>query len=301
MSAAASHTLPAAAAGELRLDGETPVRRIGYGAMQLPGLPVAWGPPRDHHAALDVLRRARELGIQLIDTAPFYGPEVADRLIAEALHPYPEDLVISTKVGVRRGADRSWVPDAAPASLREQVEASLRRLRAEALGLVHLRLADAVVLSDSRVPLADSFGALAELRERGLVRHLGLSSATDAQLAEARAIAPVAALQNPFNLADRSGGPLLEECERNGIGFIPYFPLGRGELTRSEVLTEIAGRHGASAAQVALAWLLRRSVVTLLIPGTARVAHLEENVAAAELRLDADDMTALDAIEDALR
>ena len=200
MNAAASHTLPAAGAGELRLDGETPVRRIGYGAMQLPGLPVAWGPPRDHDAALDVLRRARELGIQLIDTAPFYGPEVADRLIAEALHPYPEDLVISTKVGVRRGADRSWVPDAAPASLREQVEASLRRLRAEALGLVHLRLADAVVLSDSSVPLADSFGALAELRERGLVRHLGLSSATDVQLAEARAIAPVAAVQNPFNL-----------------------------------------------------------------------------------------------------
>jgi pyridoxine 4-dehydrogenase len=283
----------AAAAGELRLGGETPVRRMGYGTMQLPGLPIAWGPPRDHNDAIGVLRRAVELGVQLIDTAGFYGPAVTDELIAEALHPYPGDVVISTKVGVRRGGDRSWVPDAAPASLREQVEASLRRLRIEAVDLVHLRLADPVALDDSHVPLSESFGALAELRAEGLVRHLGLSSATEQQLAEARAIAPVDAVQNHFNVADRSGAAMLELCEREGIAFIPYFPLARGALARSEALAEIAARHDATSAQVALAWLLRRSPATLMIPGTSSVGHLEQNVAAASLRLDADDMSAI--------
>jgi pyridoxine 4-dehydrogenase len=283
----------AAKAGELRLDGETPVRRMGYGAMQLPGLPIAWGPPRDPDEALAVLRRAVELGVQLIDTAGFYGPGVADELIAEALHPYPDDLVISTKVGVRRGADRSWVPDAAPASLREQVESSLRRLQLDALDLVHLRLADPVVLADSRVPLAESFGVLAEMREEGLIRHLGLSSATEEQLSKARAIAPLAAVENQLNLSNRSGEPLLERCEREGIAFIPYFPLARGELAGSGALGPIAAKHGASPAQVALAWLLERSPATLVIPGTSSVAHLEENVSAAALRLDAADMRAL--------
>src|ERR671924_905485 len=216
---------PASSAGELRLDGETSVRRMGYGTMQLPGLPVAWGPPRDRDEALHVLRRAHELGVQLIDTAGFYGPEVADQLIFEALYPYPADLVIASKVGVRRGVDRSWIPDAAPASLREQVEASLRRLRIETVDLVHLRLADPVALDDSRVPLSESFGALAELQAEGLVRHLGLSSATEEQLAEARTIAPVDAVQNHFNVADRSGAPTLRRCEREGNAFIPYFPL----------------------------------------------------------------------------
>jgi pyridoxine 4-dehydrogenase len=281
---------PAAAAGAIALGGERTVRRLGYGAMQLP---VAWGPPRDHAEALRVLRRAVDLGVELIDTAGFYGPDVADELIAEALHPYPSGLVISTKVGVRRGADRSWLPDAAPASLREQVEASLRRLSVDALDLVHLRLADGVALSNSRVPLADSFGTLADLRERGLIRHLGLSSAGAAQLAEARALAPVVAVQNHFNLADRSGEGMLEHCEREGIAFVPYFPLARGELARSARLAEIADRHGASAAQVALAWLLARSPSTLLIPGTSSVAHLEANVAAAALRLDDDEMAGL--------
>jgi aryl-alcohol dehydrogenase-like predicted oxidoreductase len=294
MTAIAEKTI-AAQAGELRLDAETPVRRMGYGAMQLPGLPIAWGPPRDHDEALRVLRRALELGVRLIDTAGFYGPEVADELIAEALHPYPAELVISTKVGVRRGSDRSWLPDAAPASLREQVEASARRLRVDTLDLVHLRLADGQALADSGVPVAESFGALAALRDEGLVRHLGLSSATEAQLVEARAIAPVAAVQNHFNLADRAATAMLELCEREGIAFIPYFPLGRGELTRSDALAEVAARHGATAAQVALAWLLARSPATLVIPGTSSVAHLEENVAAAALRLTAHDMSALDA------
>ena len=286
-------TITAATAGELRLGDETPVRRIGYGTMQLPGLPIAWGPPRDHEEAIAVLRRAVELGVQLIDTAGFYGPAVTDELIAEALHPYPGDVVISTKVGVRRGGDRSWVPDAAPVSLREQVEASLRRLRLDALDLVHLRLADPVALADSRVPLPESFGALAELRAEGLIHHLGLSSATEEQLAAARAIAPVDAVQNHFNLADRSGAPILELCEREGIAFIPYFPLAQGELARSDALERIARRHDATAAQVALAWLMRRSPATLLIPGTSSVAHLEQNVAAASLRLDADDMSAI--------
>jgi pyridoxine 4-dehydrogenase len=294
MTAIAEKTI-AAQSGELRLDGETPVRRMGYGAMQLPGLPIAWGPPRDHDEALRVLRRAPELGVQLIDTAGFYGPEIVDELIAEALHPYPEELLISTKVGVRRGADRSWLPDASPASLREQVAASARRLRVDTLDLVHLRLADGVALADSGVPLAESYGALAALRDEGLVRHLGVSSATEEQLAEARAIAPVAAVQNHFNLADRAGTAMLELCEREGIAFIPYFPLGRGELTRSDALAGVAERHGATAAQVALGWLLARSPATLVIPGTSSVVHLEENVAAATLRLTARDMAALDA------
>jgi pyridoxine 4-dehydrogenase len=293
MTTATANPTSAAAAGELRLGGETPVRRMGYGTMQLPGLPIAWGPPRDHDEAIGVLRRAVELGVQLIDTAGFYGPAVTDELIAEALHPYPGDVVISTKVGVRRGSDRSWIPDAAPASLREQVEASLRRLRIEAVDLVHLRLADPVALDDSHVPLSESFGALAELRAEGLVRHLGLSSTTEEELAEARAIAPVDAVQNHFNVADRSGAAMLELCEREGIAFIPYFPLARGEVARSEALAEIAARHDATAAQVALAWLLRRSPATLLIPGTSSVAHLAQNVAAASLRLDADDMSAI--------
>jgi aryl-alcohol dehydrogenase-like predicted oxidoreductase len=199
---------------------------------------------------------------------------------------------------VRRGADRSWLPDAAPASLREQVESSLRRLRADALDLVHLRLADPIVLDDSRVPLADSFGALAELRERGLIRHLGLSSATEAQLAEAREIAPVASVQNHFNLADRSGEPMLELCVAEGIAFTAYFPLARGELARSEDVAAIAGRHDASPGQVALAWLVHRSPVTLVIPGTASIEHLEENVAAVALELDAEDLAALDRLGD---
>jgi pyridoxine 4-dehydrogenase len=287
---------PAALAGELELEGETPVPRLGYGAMQLPGRGV-WGPPADRSRAVGVLRRAVELGVRLIDTAGFYGPNVADELIAEALHPYPKDLVISTKVGVRRGADRSWIPDAAPASLREQVEASLRRLRRDQLDLVHLRLGDPVALADSRVPLADSFGALAELREEGLVRHLGLSSATEAQLAEARSIAPVAAVQNHYNLVERSGEPMLRTCERLGIAFIPFFPLARGELAASDAVAAIARRHLASTSQVALAWLLETSAMTLLIPGTSSIEHLEENVATAELRLDADDVASLDAID----
>jgi len=289
-----SSTPPASLAGELRLAGATPVARLGYGAMQLPGLPIAWGPPRDHAEAVRVLRRAVELGVRLIDTAGFYGPAVADELIAEALHPYPADLVISTKVGVRRGADRSWLPDAAPASLREQVESSLRRLHVEALDLVHLRLSDGFALAESHVPLAESFGALAELRERGLIRHLGLSSATEAQLAEARAIAPVAALQNPLSLANRSETALLKACAREGIAFLPFFPLARGTLTRSRELVAVADKHEATPAQVALAWLLHVAPNTLLIPGTSSVAHLEENVAAAALHLDADDLAALD-------
>jgi pyridoxine 4-dehydrogenase len=285
---------PASGAGELQLDAKTSVRRMGYGTMQLPGLPVAWGPPRDREEALRVLRRAHELGVQLIDTAGFYGPEVADQLIFEALYPYPADLLIASKVGVRRGVDRSWLPDAAPASLREQVEASLRRLRVDALDLVYLRLADGVALADSHVPLEDSVGALAELRAEGLVRHLGLSSATEAELDRARRIAPVAAVQNHFNLADRSGEAMLELCAREDIAFVPYFPLARGELAHSAALDAIARAHDATAAQVALAWLLQRSATTLVIPGTASVTHLEENVAAARVRLEQGELEALD-------
>jgi aryl-alcohol dehydrogenase-like predicted oxidoreductase len=260
--------------------------------MQLAG-PRVWGPPRDRDAALAVLRRAVELGVRLIDTAGFYGPRVADQLIAEALHPYPDGLVLSTKVGVRRGDDGSWLPDAAPASLREQVEASLRRLRTETLDLVQLRLPDDTLLADSHVPLGDSIGALTELRTRGLVRHLGLSSATEAQLREAQTITSIAAIQNVYNITDRTHEHLLRTCERENIAFIPYFPLGRGELAHDPRLAEMAKRHGATPAQVALAFLLHASSVTLLIPGTSSLAHLEENVRAGSLQLDAGEVLAL--------
>jgi pyridoxine 4-dehydrogenase len=285
---------PAREAGEFMLGGETPVPRMGFGAMQLPGLPIAWGPPRDPGEARAVLRRAVELGVRLIDTAGFYGPGVADELIAAALHPYPDDLVIATKVGVRRGEDRSWLPDASPASLREQVEADARRLRVHTLDVVHLRLPDGMALPDSRVPLADSFGALAELREQGLIRHLALSSANEEQLAEAQAIAPVVAVQNLYNLGARDAEGVLRACEREGIAFTPYFPLARGELLRSEAVAAMAAHHDATPAQVALAWLLQSSPVTLLIPGTSSLRHLEENVKAAGLMLTPAEMTALE-------
>jgi pyridoxine 4-dehydrogenase len=273
------------AAGTFELGGELEVRRLGYGAMRLPGAGV-WGEPKDPDGAKAVLRRAIELGVNLIDTAGYYGPEVADRLIAEALHPYPDNLVIATKVGVKRGPDKSWNPHSRPDEIRTDVEGDLRRLKLERLDLVYLRLGDGWVLADSGVPLAESFGALAELKEEGKIRHLGLSSATLEELEEASKIAPVAAVQNLYNLANRSSEALLEACEEEGIAFVPFFPLAIGELAKPEGrVAEFASRRSATPAQVALAWLLARSPAILLIPGTSSVAHLEENVAAASIGL----------------
>lgn len=296
--------------GLLRLAEGATVSRLGYGAMQLPG-PGVWGPPKDPAAALAVLRRAVELGVRHIDTSDFYGPHVANDLIREALHPYPDDLVIATKVGVVRDEWRSWNAAATPAELREQIEENLSRLGAARLDLVYLRVGGDGLLFPGETPFADSFGTLADLHRRGLIRHLGLSGVTAAQLAEAREIAPVVAVQNRFHLFDRDSEDVLTACEEHGIAFVPYFPLAAGMLKpgldtsqappgmapteeQQRTLDEVAGRHGATRTQVALAWLLARSPVILAIPGTGSVAHLEENVAAADLRLTESDIARLD-------
>jgi aryl-alcohol dehydrogenase-like predicted oxidoreductase len=283
----------AATAGTFELGGNLAVRRLGYGAMRLPG-PGVWGEPEDPEGAKAVLRRAVELGVNLIDTAGFYGPEVADRLIAGALYPYPENLVIATKVGVTRGLDKSWRPHARPEDLRADVEDNLKRLRLERLDLVYLRLGDGVALEDSGVPLAESFGTLVELKNEGKIRHLGLSSVTLEALEEAKEIAPVAAVQNLYNLANRSSEGLLEACEQGNIAFVPFFPLAIGQLARPDgPVAEVASRHGVAPAQVALAWLLARSPTMLLIPGTSSIIRLEENVAAASLGLSEEEVEEL--------
>ena len=268
------------AVGTFALGGELTVRRLGFGAMRLTGDGV-WGEPPDHQAALAVLRRAVELGINLIDTADSYGPEVSERLIAEALHPYPDDLVIATKGGLLRPGPGSWEPDCRPDHLREACEGSLRRLRLERIPVYQLHTVD------SEVPLEESLGALIELRDQGKIAHIGLSNVNVEQLERALEMTPVVSVQNRFNLVDRDSEPVLEACERRGIAFIPWFPLATGSLARpGGALDRAAATHQAAPAQVALAWLLARSAVMLPIPGTGSVAHLEENVAAADLELD---------------
>ena len=294
----------------LRIADDVTVGRLGYGAMQLPG-PGVWGPPRDHATALAVLRRAMELGVTHIDTSDFYGPRVANDLIREALYPYPDELVIATKVGVVRDEWHGFDAAAEPERLRQQVEENLVRLNRERLDLVYLRVGGDGLLFPSEVPFAESFGALVDLYHRGLIRTLGLSGVTTGQLAEARAIAPVVAVQNRFHLFDRSGADVLSACQAAGIAFVAYFPLAAGMLRpgldlsqappgmapsteQFATLDEIASRYTATRAQVALAWLLGHSPVTLAIPGTSSVAHLEENMAAAGLRLADEDLAALD-------
>jgi aryl-alcohol dehydrogenase-like predicted oxidoreductase len=301
---------PVPANPELRLADGLTVGRMGYGAMQLPG-PGIWGPPADRGTALALLRQAVELGITHVDTSDAYGPRVANELIREALHPYPAELVITTKVGVARDDHRGFETAAAPEQLREQVEANLHALGLDALDLVLLRIGGDGLLLPGPVPLAESFGALAELREHGLIRHLGLSGVTAGQLAEACDIAPVVAVQNRFHVFDRSAAAVLAACEAAGIAFTAYFPLVAGMLRpgldlsqlppglapsaeQFATLDEIAERHAATRTQVALAWLLAHSPVTLAIPGTSSPAHLAENTAALQLSLDADDLAALD-------
>ncbi|MEV4176464.1 oxidoreductase [Nonomuraea sp. NPDC049709] len=296
----------------LRLADDLAVGRLGYGAMQLPG-PQVWGPPADPDHALAVLRRAIELGVTHIDTSDAYGPHVANDLIRQALHPYPDDLVIATKVGVARDEWRSFNAAAKPAELREQVEENLARLGRARLDLVYLRVGGDGLLHPDGTPLAESFATLAELRERGLIRHLGLSGVTVEQLKEAREIAPVVAVQNRYHLLDRGAEDVLRACEEQGVAFVPYFPLAAGLLkpgldtsqlppgmapsaAQERTLDEVSARHGATRAQVALAWLLGRSPAVLAIPGTTSLAHLEENVAAADLVLTDEDRAGLDAL-----
>ncbi|WP_052848156.1 aldo/keto reductase [Streptomyces avicenniae] len=299
------------AAGRLALGEGLTVGRLGFGAMRLPG-PGSWGPPQDRGAALAVLRRAAERGVEHIDTSDFYGPRVANELIREALHPYPERLVIATKVGVRRDGPRAWNAAATPDALAAQVEGNLERLGLDRLDLVYLRAAnDGMFPPDADATFEESFTALAGQRERGLIRNLGLSGVTVEQLEQARALAPVTAVQNRFHLLDRDSADVLRYCEEHGIAFVPYFPLAAGALRadldpalippgwglgpgQAATLDAIAARHGATRAQVALAWLLAHAPHILLIPGTGSLAHLEENLAAGSLALGDDEVAELD-------
>jgi pyridoxine 4-dehydrogenase len=279
--------------GTLTLADDLTLSRMGYGAMQLAG-PGVFGPPKDRNQALAVLREAIELGVTHIDTSDFYGPAVVNELISEALRPYPAGLHIVTKVGARRTGDGGWIPSLEPEDLRAQVHANLQRLRLEALDVVNLRLPSVESTSDESI--AERFGVLAELRQQGLIRHLGLSGVSDAQLTEAQAIAPVVTVQNLYNLAARQDDALVDRCAAENIAFAAFFPLGGFSPLQSETLTKVAANLGASPQQVALAWLLQRSATTVLIPGTSSVAHLRENVAAADLFLSEDAIAELDTI-----
>jgi len=275
--------------GIFAIGGDLPVHRLGYGAMQITG-PGVWGPPSDPDGAVQVLRRAVELGVNFIDTADSYGPYVSEELIAKALHPYPEDLVIATKAGLVRTGPSIWVPVGRPAYLRQEVEMSLRRLKLERIDLFQLHRID------PSTPVEDSLGELRALQQEGKIRHIGLSEVTVDQLAHARTIVDVVSVQNRYNLADRASEDVLVYAEREGLGFIPWFPVATGKLARpGGPLDSVATAHGATPAQLALAWLLRRSPVMLPIPGTKSVTHLEENVAAADLILTDDEFAALEA------
>jgi len=274
--------------------GSRTVKRLGYGAMQLAG-PGVFGPPRDRGAALAVLREAVAAGVDHIDTSDFYGPHVTNQLIREALHPYPDDLVIVTKIGARRGDDASWLPASSPEALTQAVHDNLRNLGLDVLDVVNLRIMFSVhgpAEGSIEAPLA----ALAELQRQGLVRHIGLSNVTLAQVAEARGIAAIACVQNMYNIAHRHDDALIDDLARDGIAYVPFFPLGGFTPLQSSALSDVAARLGATPMQVALAWLLRRAPNILPIPGTSSVAHLRENLAAAGLELPDDAMAALDRI-----
>ncbi len=287
---------PATASGTFTIGGDLTVYRLGYGAMRLTG-PGIWGPPANKHEAIAVLRRALELGINLIDTADSYGPEVSELLIAEALYPYPKDLVIATKGGLLRPGPNQWVPDGSPQHLREALEGSLRRLRLDHIDLYQFHR------PDPKVPFEVSVGEFAKMRQEGKIRHVGLSNVTLDQLARAQEIVPIVTVQNHYNLVDRESEnmtvaeseAMVDLCARQGIGFIPWFPLATGELARQGgPLDQIARRHNAKPSQIALAWLLQRSSTMLPIPGTSSVKHLEENVLGATIKLTQEEFDAIE-------
>jgi pyridoxine 4-dehydrogenase len=271
---------PAALSGTFRLGGDLPVSRLGFGTMRLTG-PGIWGEPADHDEAIRVLRRAVELGINFIDTADSYGPEVAERLIAEALYPYPAGLVIATKGGFLRPGPDQWVEDGRPEHLREVCEGSLRRLKLQRIDLYQLHRID------PKVPLEDQIGTLLDLQRQGKIRYIGLSEVNVEQIEAVRRLARIVSVQNRYNLVDRKSEDVVAYCTRESLGCIPWFPLATGNLARpGGPLARVAQRLGATPAQVAIAWLLRKSPVMLPIPGTSTVKHLEENTAAARLQLD---------------
>jgi Predicted oxidoreductases (related to aryl-alcohol dehydrogenases) len=274
-----THPPNAAKSGTFRLGDHLPVHRLGFGAMRITGKGI-WGPPEDHDEAIAVLRRAIELGVNFVDTAESYGPHVSEELIAEALHPYPEGLVIATKGGLERTGPDQWPVNGRPERLREGLEGSLRRLRLERIDLWQLHRID------PNVPEDDQFGTIREFQREGKIRHAGLSEVTVEQIERARRFFDVVSVQNRYNLADREWEPVLEYCERESIGFIPWFPLQTGKLAATGgPLALIAERHHATPAQIALAWLLKRSNVMLPIPGTSRIAHLEENMGGGAIEL----------------
>jgi aryl-alcohol dehydrogenase-like predicted oxidoreductase len=274
--------------------GERSVNRMGYGAMQLAG-PGVFGPPKDRDQALAVLREAVASGVDHIDTSDFYGPHVTNHLIREALHPYPRDLVIVTKVGAVRGADASWNPAQSPAELTRAVHDNLRNLGVDVLEVVNLRVTGALH-APSEASIAGQFGTLAGLQRQGLIRHLGLSNVTSAQVAEARGIAEIVCVQNLYNLVHRDDDALIGELQHKAIAYVPFFPLGGFSPLQSGELSSVAKRLGATPMQVALAWLLKRAPNILLIPGTSSLGHLRENLAAAELALPPDALAELNAI-----
>ena len=273
--------------GALSISEELVVGRLGFGAMRVTG-PGAWGEPLDPDEARRVLRRAVDLGITLIDTADSYGPEVSEKLIAETLYPYPEGLVIATKGGLTRPRRERWDRNARREHLRDACEGSLKRLKLERIDLYQLHA------PDPRVPLEDSVGTLADLQAEGKIRHIGLSNVDVGELRRARALVPIVSVQNRFNRADRSSEEVLEECERDGIAFLPWNPLGAGRHSgETNALARIAARHDATPIQIGIAWLLALSPVMVPIPGTSSLAHLEQNVAAARIRLSSGDLTTL--------
>jgi len=282
--------ISASLAGNISLGGEISVRRLGFGAMRLTGDGI-WGPPKDRKGALAVLRRAVELDVNFIDTADSYGPHVDEELIAEALFPYPPGLVIATKGGWNRPGPNQWTHDATPSHLREAVEGSLKRLRLDRIEVYQLHIPDPAVSFDASVE------TLAELRNEGKIRLVALSNVTQEHIERARKIVPIVSVQNRYSFADREWDYVVSYCQRNGIAFIPWFPLGAGKVA-GEVLNRIAQAHGARPIQIALAWLLRRSPIMLPIPGTSSIEHLEQNVAAASLRLAGEEYEELSEVRE---
>jgi pyridoxine 4-dehydrogenase len=276
--------ISAAAAGTIDVGGDLTVNRLGFGAMRITG-PGIWRAPDDPEEVKRVLRRAVELDVNFIDTADSYGPEVSETLIAEALHPYPEDLVIATKGGLTRPGPGRWEPDGRPEHLRAACEGSLRRLKLDEIPLYQFHR------PDPKVPMAESIGALVELKAEGKIRHIGVSNVTEPELRKAEKLTPVVSIQNRFNVTDRSSEPLVDLCEQERLTFVPYAPIQ--DVERSPAVRDAAARHGASARQIVLAWMLARSPQMLPIPGTATVAHLEDNIAAASIDLSPQEVAAI--------
>ena len=278
----------ASASGTFRIGGDIPVHRLGFGAMRVTG-PGVWGPPENHDEAVRTLKRLPELGVNFIDTANSYGPDVSEALIKEALHPYAKELLIATKAGLTRSGPNIWTPKGNPDYLIAEAKKSLQKLGVEQIGLWQLHRIDA------RVPRDEQFGAIKSLLDEGLIKHAGLSEVSVAEIEAARKVFPVATVQNRYNLVDRQSEAVLDYCEVNGIAFIPWYPLAAGDLAKpGSVLDQVAHKHKAAPSQIALAWVLKRSKVMLPIPGTSKVKHLEENVAAADIQLSDEDFKALD-------